>query len=184
MAWVIASNASPTFRLLLSAAMSFAALASPSAFDRLMSAMISLLIASSAFSSSMPRFWMASEAAWTAAALMPCALARESVATSIRWTCAASFTASMVNSFTSRIADWIASASRFPAVAPFTMLIVMPSIPADAPLAALVAACSMLDRPELMLLIEAFALLTSTSTTSSSLLIKFVVQKVNHGSQT
>ena len=47
----------------------------------------------------------------------------------------------------------------------------MPSIPADAPRAALKAVCSMLDRPVLALLIEAFALLTSTSTTSSSLLL-------------
>ena len=42
---------------------------------------------------------------------------------------------------------------------------------ADAPRAAFPAACSMLDKPVLMLLIEAFALLTSTSTTSSSLLL-------------
>ena len=56
-------------------------------------------------------------------------------------------------------------------MAPLTMLAVIPSIPADAPWAAFDAACSMLDRPVLTLLIEAFALLTSTSTTSSSLLL-------------
>ena len=37
-------------------------------------------------------------------------------------------------------------------------------------------ACSMLDRPVLTLLIEAFALLTSTSTTSSSLLSAMKIQ--------
>ena len=65
----------------------------------------------------------------------------------------------------------IDSAIRFTAAAPFTMLAVMPAIPADAPRAAFAAACSMPDRPVLMVLIEAFALLTSTSTTSSSLLL-------------
>src|SRR5262249_30979318 len=44
-------------------------------------------------------------------------------------------------------------------------------------LAALLAACSMLDRPVLMLFIEAFALLTSTSTTSSSLLLSAMVSR-------
>jgi hypothetical protein len=58
-----------------------------------------------------------------------------------------------------------------PAADPLTMLTVSPSMPADAPRAAFPAACSILDRPVLMLLIEAFALLTSTSTTSSSLLL-------------
>jgi len=57
------------------------------------------------------------------------------------------------------------------AAEPLTMVTVSPSMPADALRAAFPAACSMLDKPVLMLLIEAFALLTSTSTTSSSLLL-------------
>src|SRR5947209_10447337 len=77
----------------------------------------------------------------------------------------------MVHSFAHSRAFLIDSAIKLPAAAPFTMLAVMPSIPADAPCAAFDAACSMLDRPVLTLLIEAFALLTSTSTTSSSLLL-------------
>ena len=63
-------------------------------------------------------------------------------------------------------------------MAPFTMMAVNPSMPADAPLAAFPAACSMLDKPVLMLLIEALALFTSTSTTSSSLLSEAMVAAV------
>jgi hypothetical protein len=48
------------------------------------------------------------------------------------------------------------------------MLTVSLSMPADAPRAAFPAACSAVDIPVLMLLVEAFAWLTSTSTTSSS----------------
>lgn len=70
----------------------------------------------------------------------------------------------------SSIAFLVPSANRLPAEAPFTVLTVIPSIPADTPRAAFDAACSMLDKPVLTLLIGAFALLTSTSTTSSSLL--------------
>jgi len=70
-----------------------------------------------------------------------------------------------LDSFLERIRDQI------PAVAPLTMLAVMPSIPAEAPRAALAAVCSMLDRPALTLLIEALALSTSTWTTSSSLVV-------------
>lgn len=70
---------------------------------------------------------------------------------------AAGFAASMVHSFAHSKAFLIDSAIKFPAVAPFTMLAVMPSIPADAPCAAFDAACSMLDRPVLTLSIEAFA---------------------------
>lgn len=46
----------------------------------------------------------------------------------------------------------------------------------EAPCAAFAAVCSMLDRPELTVLMDALALLTSTSTTSSSLLSATVVQ--------
>jgi hypothetical protein len=59
------------------------------------------------------------------------------------------------------------------------MLTVKPSMPAEAPRAAFPAACSMLDSPVLMLLIEAFALLTSTSTTSSSLLLSAMKRKTD-----
>jgi hypothetical protein len=48
------------------------------------------------------------------------------------------------------------------------MLTVMLSIPAEAARPALEAACSMLDRPVLKVLIDAFPLATSTSMTSSS----------------
>jgi hypothetical protein len=60
----------------------------------------------------------------------------------------------------------IESARRSPAVAPFTVLTVRLSMPAAAPQAAFDAAYSMLDRPVSMLLIEAFAVATSTSTTA------------------
>src|SRR5450759_4405972 len=79
--------------------------------------------------------------------------------------------ASMVHSFAYSRAFLVDSAIKLPAAAPLTMLAVMPSIPADAPCAAFDAACSMLDRPVLTLLIGALALFTSTSTTSSSLLL-------------
>src|SRR5579875_1542718 len=62
----------------------------------------------------------------------------------------------------------MASARRFPAVAPFTMAAVMPSIPCAAPRAVFTAEASMLDRLALTLLIDALARLVSTSTTSSS----------------
>jgi hypothetical protein len=68
----------------------------------------------------------------------------------------------------------IKSASRLSAAAPLTILAVMPSIPTVALRAAFPAACSILDRLVLPLLIEAPALLTSTSTTSSSLLLSAV----------
>jgi hypothetical protein len=73
---------------------------------------------------------------------------------------AADFASSMVHSSIHSIACLIASARRLPVVAPLTMLTVKPSIPANAPRAAFAAACSMLDRPVWMLLIEALALLT------------------------
>ncbi len=50
------------------------------------------------------------------------------------------------------------------------MLTVMLSIPAEAPRAALEAACSVLDRPVLRLLIDALPLVTSISSTISNLL--------------
>jgi len=56
------------------------------------------------------------------------------------------------------------------------MAAVMPSMLDEAPCAAFAAVCSMLDRPELTVLMDALALLTSTSTTSSSLLSATVVQ--------
>ena len=90
--------------------------------------------------------------------------------------CAACCAAPRVHSFAHSSAFLIESARRLPAAAPLTMLAVMPSIPADAPRAAFAAACSMLDKPVLTLLIDAFALLTSTSTTSSKLIV------VGHGS--
>src|SRR5712692_811461 len=83
----------------------------------------------------------------------------------------------MVHSFAHSRAFLMDSAIKLPAAEPFTMLAVMPSIPADAPWAAFDAACSMLDRPVLTLLIEAFALLTSTSTTSSSLLLSAMARR-------
>ena len=45
---------------------------------------------------------------------------------------------------------------------PFAMLAVIPSMPCEAPLAALTAVVSMLDRPVLTLLMEALALSAST----------------------
>jgi hypothetical protein len=47
-------------------------------------------------------------------------------------------------------------------------------MPLGAPRAVFAAARSMLDRPALTLLIEAFALLTSTSTTSSRSLLSAI----------
>ena len=85
--------------------------------------------------------------------------------------CSAWFAASMVHSFAHSGAFFMDSAIRLPAAAPFTMLTVIPLIPADAPCAAFDAVCSILDRPVLHVLIEAFASLTSTSTTRSSLLL-------------
>lgn len=58
-------------------------------------------------------------------------------------------------------------------MAPFTMAAVMPSMLDEAPCAAFAAVCSMLDRAELTDLMDALAL-TSTSTTSSSLLSAMV----------
>ena len=92
---------------------------------------------------------------------------------------AACWAAPRVHSWAQSSAFWIESARRLPAADPFTMLTVSPSIPTEAPRAALPAACSMLDRPVFMLLIEAFALLTSTSTTSSSLLLS-AIGRIQH----
>jgi hypothetical protein len=83
---------------------------------------------------------------------------------------AAIMTEPTVNSLAQVSALLMASASRFPAVAPFTMAAVMPSIPCAAPRAVFTAEASMLDRLALTLLMDALALLVSTSTTSSSLL--------------
>jgi hypothetical protein len=80
-----------------------------------------------------------------------------------------------VNSLAQVSALLMASASRLPAVAPFTMATVMPSIPCDAPRALFAAAASMLDRLALTLLMDALARLASTSTTSSSLLSAMLV---------
>ena len=52
-------------------------------------------------------------------------------------------------------------------MAPFTIEAVMPSMPCEAPRADFVAAVSMLDRFALTLLMDWFALSTSTVTTSS-----------------
>ena len=65
----------------------------------------------------------------------------------------------------------IASANRLPAVAPLTIEAVMPSMPCEAARADLVAAASMPDRFALTLLMDWFALSTSTVTTSSSWLL-------------
>ena len=88
-----------------------------------------------------------------------------------RSACAASFAASMVHSFANSMAFLIASASRLPAVAPLTIEAVMPSIPDEAARADFVAAASMPDRFALTLLMDWFALSTSTVTTSSSWLL-------------
>jgi hypothetical protein len=56
------------------------------------------------------------------------------------------------------------------AVAPFTIAAVIPSMPCAAPRAVFTADASMLDRLALTLLMDAFARLVLTSTTSSSLL--------------
>ena len=73
----------------------------------------------------------------------------------------------MVHSFTVSMAFLMASASRLPAVAPLTIEAVMPSIPDAAARADFVAAVSMLFRFALTLLMDWFALSTSTVTTSS-----------------
>lgn len=78
-----------------------------------------------------------------------------------------------MNSLAQATALLMASARRLPAVAPFTMAAVMPSMLDEAPCAAFAAVCSMLDRAELTDLMDALAL-TSTSTTSSSLLSAMV----------
>jgi hypothetical protein len=111
-----------------------------------------------------------------AAAPTPCAVASAFREASALAFSAAIMTEPTVNSLAQATALLMASASRLPAVAPFTMAAVMPSMPEDAPCAALAAVCSMLDRPELTVLMDALALLTSTSTTSSSLLSATVVQ--------
>jgi hypothetical protein len=76
----------------------------------------------------------------------------------------------MVQDFAQLSAVLMASASRLPAVAPLTMAAVMPSMPREAPRAALTAVVSIEDRPALTLLMDALALSASTVTTSSSLL--------------
>jgi hypothetical protein len=88
-----------------------------------------------------------------------------------------------VNSLAQESALLMALASRFPAVAPFTMAAVMPSMPCAAPRAHFTAEASMLDRLALTLLMDALALFVSTSTTSSSLLSAmrvhlFAVQRI------
>jgi hypothetical protein len=83
---------------------------------------------------------------------------------------AAIMTEPTVKSLAQASALLMASARRLPAVAPFTMAAVMPSIPCAAPRALFAAAASMLERLALTLLMDAFARLASTSTTSSSLL--------------
>ena len=170
MAISIFSRASPAGIFSIAAA-SLATFASPSAFDRLMSAIMRRSTAWIASSVEKPTFFTASTDFFAASSVTPCALARATIDIPILSVCAAWFAASMVHSFAHSMAFLIDSAMRLPAAAPLTMLAVMPSIPADAPCAAFDAACSMLDRPVLTLLIEAFALLTSTSTTSSSLLL-------------
>jgi hypothetical protein len=62
----------------------------------------------------------------------------------------------------------IASASRWSAAAPFTIDAVMWSMPAEAPRAARTAVCSMPERFALTLLMDWFALSTSTVMTSST----------------
>jgi hypothetical protein len=88
----------------------------------------------------------------------------------LRLSWAAHFAATTVQFLDHSTAFLVPSVRRFPAVVPLTMLAVIPSIPAEAPRAALAAVCSMLDRPALTVLIEAFALSTFTWTTSSRLL--------------
>ena len=102
-----------------------------------------------------------------AAAPSPCDLASARVIATARSWCAASFAASMVHSLANSMALWIASASRWPAAAPFAIAAVMPSMPCEAARADLVAAASIPDRFALTLLMDWFALSTSTVTTSS-----------------
>src|SRR5579883_1038885 len=90
---------------------------------------------------------------------------------------AACLAASMVHCLAQSTAVLMASASRLPAVAPLTIEAVMPSMPAEAPRAAFAAVASMLDRLALTLLMEAFARLASTSTTSSSLLSEGILRR-------
>jgi len=105
-----------------------------------------------------------------AAAPSPCTLARVRVMETSRSSCAACRAAPMVHSFPKSITFLIASASRLPAVAPFTIEAVIPSMPCEAPRAAFVAVASIFDRLVLTLLMDWFALSTSMVTTSSSLL--------------
>src|SRR5579883_799871 len=120
---------------------------------------------------------MASMALAAAAAPSPCTLARVRVMETNRSSWAACRAAPMVHSFPKSMTFLMASASRLPAVAPLTIEAVIPSMPCEAPRAALAAVCSMLDRLVLTLLMEAFARLASTSTTSSSLLSEGILRR-------
>ena len=164
------SRASPGVMFSMAAA-SFATFASPSAFDRFMSATMSRSTAWMASCVPKPTFLTASTARFDASVLTPWAFASAAIDRLILSVWAACSAAPMVHSLAQSSAFLIESARGLPAAEPLTMLTVSPSIPADAPRAAIPASCSMLDRPVLTLLIEAFALLTSTSTTSSSLLL-------------
>ena len=164
------SSASPGVMFSMAAA-SLATFASPSALDRFMSATMSRSTAWMASCVPKPTFLTASTARFDASALTPWAFARAAIDRLILSVWAACCAAPSVHSLAQSSAFLIESASRLPATEPLTILTVKPSIPADAPRAAFPAACSMLERPVLMLLIEAFALLTSTSTTSSSLVV-------------
>src|ERR1035437_8910655 len=170
------SSASPGEMFSMAAA-SLATFARPSALDRFMSATISRSTAWIASWVPKPTFLTAWTARFDASALTPWAFARAVIDMLILSVWAACSAAPMVHSFAQSSAFLIESASRLPAAEPLTILTVSPSMPADAPRAAFPAACSMLDKPVLMLLIDAFALLTSTSTTSSSLLLSAMVSR-------
>ena len=86
-----------------------------------------------------------------AAAPTPCAVASAFSDASALAFSAAIMTEPTVNSFAQPSALLMASANKLPAVAPFTMAAVMPSIPCAAPFALLVADASMLDRLALTL---------------------------------
>lgn len=139
--------------LVLTAAASLVTRASPSALSRLKSAMIAFWTAPSASAIVKPIRLTATTTFIAASALSPCRAASALVTTSIRSVLVACRAASMVHSFTHSRACLIESASGDPAVAPFTMLAVRPSIPAEAPCAAFDADCSMLDKPALTVLI-------------------------------
>ena len=164
-AWVASSPS------VLTAAASLAILARLVALSRPISAMMSFCTLVVASAAAKPTSRIASIAFCAAAAPSPCDLASVRVMATARSACAASFAASMVHSLANSMAFLIASASRLPAVAPLTIEAVMPSIPPEAARADLVAAASMPDRFALTLLMDWFALSTSTVTTSSSWLL-------------